>query len=161
VLFAIVFVLPIHAQSAAEAAGLTSMSSTATAGAKPPAIPSLPATGAATSSGSSPAASSPHLIASTQPPAEETNRRILSENAGKNPSKLMLHSTAKSSQIWLNGKPVGKTPLLLVLAPGKYEIEGRGPHSEYAQQSVALLPRETREITLELQKRYPSRVTAH
>jgi len=151
--FATLFALPVRAQNLAEAAGANSVAASAAVEAKPPHMPSLPA--------SRPVPTSPHLIASSQPPADETNRRTLSENAGKDPSKLLIRSTAKDSQIWVDGKPVGRAPLLLVLAPGKYHIESRGPRSEYGQRTVDLLSRETREVTLELEKRYPSRVTVH
>ena len=165
ILLAGCFVLQSHAQTAAEAAGLTSLSSSAAVQVKPPQIPMLPAAVEAkpsnfpSLSAASSATGSPHLIASPRPPVDETNRRALSQNAGQNPSKLLLRSTSKDSQIWVDGKLVGNAPLLLVLAPGKYHIECRGPRSEYGQRTVDLLPRETREVTMKLEQLYPSRVT--
>jgi len=55
---------------------------------------------------------------------------------------------------------VGKTPMLLVLAPGSYQVEMRGTRGETAKSRVDLLPRETRELPLKLQLLYPARVTA-
>jgi hypothetical protein len=67
----------------------------------------------------------------------------------------------QDSRIWIDGKPVGKTPMLLVMPPGKYQVEAVGSHSERSQSVVALLPRETRELTIKLAERYPTRVTVH
>ncbi len=145
------------AQSVAEAAGATSISSVATTNMKPAIVSTIPppATAPATS------AVSPHVLASTGPAPEETNRRAFAENAGKDASKLLLRSTLPESRIWINGKPVGKTPMLFVLPPGKYQVEVVGPHAERTQSAVALLPHETRELTLKLEARYPNRVTVH
>jgi hypothetical protein len=60
----------------------------------------------------------------------------------------------------VNGKIVGKTPMLLVLAPGKYQVEMRGARGQTGNSSVALLPRETRELAVKLGQLYPSRFTA-
>ena len=57
-------------------------------------------------------------------------------------------------------KIVGKTPLLLVLAPGKYEVEMRGARGETGKSTVDLLPRETRELLVKLHSLYPARVKA-
>jgi PEGA domain len=113
------------------------------------AMPNLP--GAA-------AASSQHLIASGAPPAQETNVRDFQARAGKDAGKVLLRSAPAASQIWVNGKIVGKTPLLLVLAPGKYHVEMRGARGETATGTIDLLPRETREVQLKLQSLYPARV---
>ena len=143
---------PAYAQDAAEAGGATSYS--ATFSMKSPNVPSVPA----------PArnpAPSPHLMMGSTPPPEETNRAALEKNAGTEASKLLIRSTLPDSRIWINGKPVGKAPLLLVVPPGKYLVEVQGPRAERNQSVVALLPRETRELTLKLRERYPARVTLH
>jgi hypothetical protein len=101
------------------------------------------------------------VLAFTGPAPEEANRRAFAENAGKDASKLLLRSTLPESSIWINGKAVGKTPMLLVLPPGKYQVEVVGPRAERTQSAVALLPHETRELTLKLEARYPNRVTVH
>lgn len=141
------------AQSAAEYSGATSASSASVATVKPPNIPPLPAAGAR--------GASPHLAAPSGPPPEETNRNTLAEHAGKDASKLLVRTTIPNSKIWINGKPVGNTPLLLILAPGKYQVEVVAPDSTRTQSNVALLPRETRELTLKLEPRYRSRVSLH
>ena len=138
-----------NAQAIAEAAGTTSVAATATAAAKPVVMPNLPGVAAG---------SSQHLIASSAPPVQETNVREFQAKAGKDAGKVLLRATPAASQIWVNGKIVGKTPLLLVLAPGKYEVEMRGPRGENGKSSIDLLPRETREVQLKLQSLYPARV---
>jgi hypothetical protein len=142
-----------QAQSAAEYSGTTLLSSGTTASMKPPKVPAAP-------SNKAPAAS-PHLAATSGPPPEESNRSALEASAGKDASKLLLRSTLTDSKVWINGKPVGKTPMLLILAPGKYEIEVVAADSTRTQSTVALLPRETRELTLNLLPRYRARVTLH
>jgi hypothetical protein len=143
--------VPARAQAVAEAAGATSVSATAAGSARPITMPKLPEAAAA--------GASTHLIASTGPPAEETNRKLLESTAGKDAGKILLRATPVEAQIWVNGKVVGKTPLLLVLAPGKYEIEMRGARGQTAKRSIALLPRETRELAVPLASLYPGHVT--
>jgi hypothetical protein len=138
-----------QAQAIAEVAGTTSVAASATAAAKPVVVPKL--AGAA-------ATSSQHLIASGAPPAQETNVRDLQAKAGKDAGKVLLRATPAASQIWVNGKIVGQTPLLLVLAPGKYQVEMRGARGETGTSTIDLLPRETRDVQLKLQSLYPARV---
>jgi hypothetical protein len=139
------------AQAIAETAGATSVSAATAAGAKPAIIPKLPG---ATASGSQ------HLIASAGPPAQETNVREFQAKAGKDAGKLLLRATPVATQVWIDGKIVGKTPLLLMLAPGKYEVEMRGARGENGKSTVDLLPRETREVAMKLHSLYPARVTS-
>src|SRR5579863_10323547 len=138
-------------QAAAEYSGATSASATATAGktvvfpAGKPADPKGPK----------------HLVIPSGPPPEVVNRKALEEHAGQDAGKLLLRSTPSSAQIWVDGAFVGKTPTLLILAPGKYQVEVRGPRQESARQTVALLPRETREIALRMAVSYPTNVSIH
>ena len=85
------------------------------------------------------------------------NRKALEDQAGKNAAKLMLRSVPDKSSVRIDGKPVGKTPLLLVVPPGVYvvEMEG-GPRKAYGRRQVDLLPKEAREIMLDLKPRYPT-----
>jgi hypothetical protein len=91
----------------------------------------------------------------------EANRAALEDKAGPGAARLLLRSTPSQAQVWIDGKAVGKTPLLLIVAPGKYKIELRGAKQEHAERECALLPRETQEIVMNLQKVYPSRIVAH
>lgn len=105
--------------------------------------------------------SSPHLSASSGPPAEVTNRQTLEKRAGKDACKLLLRSIPTQAQVWIDGAFVGNTPLLLLVPPGKYQVQMKGQRLEYAKQVVSLLPRETQEVALTLAVRYPLRITAH
>jgi PEGA domain len=151
------FANPVLGQAVAEAAGANSVSAGVASSAKPITMPKFPATGAGSSSSPS---SSPHLITSVGPPPDETNRKSLEASAGKDAGKLLLRATPVEGQIWVNGKIVGKTPLLLLLAPGKYQIEMRGSRGQTGKRSVDLLPHETRELAVKLDQLYPGRVTA-
>jgi hypothetical protein len=153
-----VFASAARGQAIAEAAGATSVSAAAASSIKPPQFPSLPGT-AGSASGAS-GAPSQHLIATPGPPPQEVNVRNFQSHAGKDAGKVLLRATPAEAEIWVDGKIVGKTPLLLVLAPGKYKIEMRGARGETGTSSVDLLPRETREVLLKLHQLYPGRVAA-
>ncbi len=104
---------------------------------------------------------SQHLAAPVGPPPEVINREALEQHAGKNACKLLLRSVPSAAQVFVDGAFVGDSPLLLIVAPGKYQIEMKGRRLEMAERAVDLLPRETREVALSLTTRYPTRVTAH
>jgi hypothetical protein len=147
-----------RAQSTAEYAGGTSAVS-ATAASQP----NLPKpSGSATPANPTTDPDKPQHIASPSgPPPEVTNRKALEQRAGKNPCKLLLRSTPSAAQVFVDGAFVGESPLLLMVPPGKYQIEMRGHRLEFGQSVVDLLPRETREVALSLTTRYPTRVTMH
>ena len=140
-----------RAQAVVEAAGTTSVSATAAAGASQLGLsaPALPEN----------KNKSPHLGIQSGPPPEVTNRKALEERAGKDAGKVLLRSVPTGAQVWIDGAFVGSTPMLLILAPGKYQVELRGQRLERTTRSVDLLPHETREVTLTLAVRYPTRAT--
>jgi len=150
---------PARGQAVAEAAGANSVGASVGSSIKPITMPKFPVSGAASSTPASPS-SSPHLTASAGPPPEETNRKSLEASAGKDAGKLLLRAMPVEAQIWVNGSIVGKTPLLLVLSPGKYQIEMRGSRGQTGKRSIDLLPHETRELAVRLDQLYPGRVTA-
>ena len=86
------------------------------------------------------------------------NRRALEAKAGKDAAKMMLRSQPDGAWVFINGKGVGKTPLLLILAPSVYRVEMHVAQRESSQEQVDLLPKETREVLLTLAARYPNRV---
>lgn len=139
------------AQSTVEAAGASSASAAAVTKAIPTVRPSI-----TLPEGNG---KSPHLAASLGPPPDVANRRALEKQAGQNAGKLLLRSVPSSAQVWIDGAFVGNSPMLLILAPGKYRVELRGQRMEYAVRVVDLLPRETREIALTLAVRYPTRAS--
>ncbi len=105
-------------------------------------------------------ASTVHLTAPPTGPTvdvEAANRKALEASAGKDAAKLRLRSTPGSARVRIDGKPVGRTPLVLVVAPGAYNIEMESAGAELTRSQVNLLPQETREIEA-LQLRYPTKV---
>lgn len=89
------------------------------------------------------------------------NRKDLEAQAGKNAAKLMLRSNPNQADVKIDGKPVGQTPLLLVLAPGQYDVVMNGKRMDHAEQKIDLLPKETREFLLPLKQLYPTTVEIH
>lgn len=88
---------------------------------------------------------------------EVANREALAAHAGKHAAKLMLRSVPNDAGVWIDGKAVGKTPLLLILAPGVYSVEmNGGPRDDSGSRRLGLLPGETREVVLPLAPRYPA-----
>jgi len=98
------------------------------------------------------ASTSPHLVATSGPPPEEVNRKALEDRAGTDAGKLFLRSTPTGAQILIDGAFVGRTPLLLVVPPGKYKIEMRGTRGEAATSTIGLLPNKTQEVALSLKQ---------
>lgn len=139
------------AQATVEAAGATSVVGSAVAKATPP---GWSAVNFPDNKGKS-----QHLPASSGTPSDVANRQALEQRAGKNPSKLLIRSTPTPAQVWIDGAFVGNSPMLLILAPGKYQVELRGPRMEYGSRAVDLLPRETREVAVTLAVRYPTRAS--
>ena len=125
--------------------------------------PAHPAIGSLTSSLTTPEtrveqAPSAHLPLRDVEDVMGGNRRALEAKAGKDAAKMMLRSQPDGAWVLINGKGVGKTPLLLILAPGVYRVEMHIAQRESSQKQVDLLPKETREVLLPLAARYPSRV---
>lgn len=144
---------PVRGQAAAEAAGATSVSATSASGTKQLGFPSPTLPQARDKS--------PHLTVSLPPAPETANRQALEQRAGRDASKLLLRSAPAGAQVWIDGALVGNTPMLLIVAPGKYRVEMRGPRLEHAERAVALLPHETVELALPLVPRYPTRAVVH
>jgi hypothetical protein len=101
-----------------------------------------------------------HLAAPLGSPSDLPNRQALEQHAGKNACKLLLHSTPAAARVFVDGAFVGNSPLELVVAPGKYQIEMRGQRLDSARRVVDLHPRETRDVASSLTERYPAHVTA-
>lgn len=126
--------------------------------------PAHPPTGSLTPSLTAPETRTEQPTLSTHLPLREVedviggNRRTLEAKAGKDAAKMMLRSQPDGAWAFINGKSVGKTPLLLVLAPGVYHVEMHITQRESSQKQVDLLPKETREVLLSLAARYPHRV---
>jgi PEGA domain len=103
--------------------------------------------------------SSNYILDSMKQGSVTANRDALEQRAGKDAAKLMLRSTPTDASVKINGKLVGKTPILLVVPPGQYDVAIYGKRMEHAEQMVDLLPKETREFLLPLKQLYPTEVT--
>ena len=140
-------------QAIVEAAGADSTSAvTATSAPKvlPKSLPNLAKDG-----------NSPSLPVSQGPSPEVTNRRNLEQRAGKNAAKLLLQSVPSEALISIDGSFVGRTPLLLIVPPGKYKVEMRGQQQEIGERLVELQPSETQQISITLALRYSASAAAH
>ena len=93
------------------------------------------------------------------PSSGEANRRALEQRAGKDAAKLNLQSAPSEALTYVNGVFVGRTPLLLIVPPGKYKVEMRGKREEVGERLVGLLPNETQDLALTLASRYPARIS--
>ena len=102
---------------------------------------------------------SAHIVAPDGPPPEEVNRKALEENAGADAGKLLLRSTPAGAQVFINGAYVGKSPMLLIVPPGKYKVEMRGGRLETGSQTIGLLANQTQNVAMTLRQLYPSSVT--
>ena len=139
-----------QAQTAAEAAGATFVVGGVAASAKSVQMPqALPGK-----------ESSPHIVSTPTSNIVEANRKALESKAGADGARLLLRSTPSGAQVWINNQPIGSTPILLIVPPGKYTVEMRGSRQETGRTDLALLPKETRELALKLEARYPTRIVA-
>jgi PEGA domain-containing protein len=140
----------VHAQALAEAGMVSSNSSVAASSANSP--PAKFATPAAHSS-------SPHLLERTGPPPSEVNRKEIEDNAGENAGKVLFRSVPDGADIFVNDLVVGRTPLLMVIAPGKYKIEMRGARQETGRTTIGVLPKETQTVVIQLKQKYPASIS--
>ena len=134
------------AQALAEAAGANASSATSAMSAPkilPKALPTPP-----TASGS------PSLPISRGPSVDEVNRKALELHAGKDAAKLLLQSVPSEAMITIDGSFVGRTPLLLIVPPGKYKVGMRGQRQESAERQIELRPNETQRVALTLATYY-------
>lgn len=154
----------VQAQAATESATLNAHSAMAAQSIKPPAFPTIrTGTGAAPADQAASAAkqaASPHLMARTGPPLDELNRKDFEDNAGDRAGKLLLRSAPAGAEIFINDRLVGSTPLLMVIAPGKYSIDMRGPRLESGHSNIGVMPKETQTVLINLNQRYPTSVSA-
>src|ERR1019366_8635340 len=102
----------VKAQALAESGSMASHSSITARTAKSPAVtnPEKPSV-------------SPHLPQQTGPAPDQKNRQDFEDNAGENAGKVLLRSVPSGAEIFINDLFVGHTPLLLVIAPGRYTID--------------------------------------
>ncbi len=103
--------------------------------------------------------SSPHLLERDGPPLDVVNRKEFEDNAGDKSGKLFLRSVPSGADIFVNDLLVGRTPLLMIIAPGPYKIEMRGTRDDSGNANVGVIPKETRTVEIDLKQRYPSSIS--
>jgi len=113
---------------------------------------------ASTGVANAPTVSRPQPAASAASSAGEANRKALEQRAGKDGAKLILHSVPDGAMVYIGGMLVGRAPLQLIVAPGKYTVEMRGSRGEFGERLVGVLPNETQPLTLTLTSRYPANI---
>jgi hypothetical protein len=156
----VVGVYSAQAQTAAESAVTASSSRMAAQAGKAPTFSlGSPTKQSAPHPSSAKQTSSPHLLERSGPPPDEVNRKVFEENAGEEGGKLLLRSVPIGADIFINDLLVGRTPLLMGIAPGPYRIEMRGARDESGHANVGVLPKETRTVAIDLKQRYPSGIT--
>jgi hypothetical protein len=89
---------------------------------------------------------------------DEKNRQDFADNAGEKAGKLLLRSVPSGAEIFINDLFVGRTPQLMVIAPGKYNIDMRGPRQESEHSTVGVMPKETQTVLVRLNQKYPASV---
>jgi PEGA domain len=140
----------LHVQAASETAAVSSVAGASSSEAKSMPLPTTPTEGHPNDSA--------HLNASSGPTTATFNRRILERQAGRDAGKLLLRSEPSGAQAWIDGLFIGKTPVLLMLAPGKHRMEIHGPRQKFTSSVLELLPGETRDVAMKLTVRYPTNV---
>jgi hypothetical protein len=141
-----------HAQDIAESAATTSNSAvTAQSMKQPTMLMAAPAKDD----------KSAYMVVPNGPSQQEANRKDLEDNAGPNAGKLLLRSVPNGADIFINDHLVGRTPLLMVVAPGKYAVRMRGTRQDSGTKTVGLMPKETQTVVITLKERYPSSVVIH
>jgi hypothetical protein len=104
--------------------------------------------------------SNPAFLATPDgPPADQLNRKALEQRAGKDAARLLLQSVPTDARIYIDGTLMGRTPLLLLVPPGKYRVEIRGQREEFGERDIELSPNETQRVAVPLALRYPRSVS--
>ena len=149
-----------HAQAAAEAAATTSGAAGVTIGTASKALGPFVSSAIPATAGNAAPAPLPMGVREG-PAAEEANRKEFEQRAGKAAAKLLLRSEPTEALVYLDGKSVGLTPLLVLVAPGKHRVDMRGQHQEAGAGEVTLGENETRQYLLTLMPRFVTSVTVH
>jgi PEGA domain len=148
-----------------QSAGAVQSANPPAASAATPAPAAAPAAASPTAPAAAPAAAPDktstlmNLPERTGPSLEDKNRQEFEKKAGEQGAKLLLRSEPTDAEIYLNGLYVGHSPLLMVVAPGKYDVEMRGPRHETEHSKVGVMPKETQTVLLKLNSEYPGSIS--
>ena len=91
--------------------------------------------------------------------AGEANRKALEQRAGRDAAKLVLQSVPSEALAFIDGRFVGRTPVQLTVAPGKYKVEMSGEHEAVGERLVGVLPNEQQQVEITLASHYPASIT--
>jgi hypothetical protein len=91
----------------------------------------------------------------------ETNRKALEQKAGNDRATLVLNSVPSEAFTYIDGTFVGRTPIAVIVSPGRYKVEMRGSRQEYGERTVGVLPKETQQAVFTLAVRYPASISLH
>jgi hypothetical protein len=97
--------------------------------------------------------------AATEDPSGEANRKVLEQRAGRDAAKLLLQSDPSEALAYIDGRFVGRTPVELTVAPGRYKVEMNGEHEEVGERLVGVLPNEKQQVEITLASHYPASIT--
>jgi PEGA domain len=103
--------------------------------------------------------SATHLPVKTGPAPQEVNRKEFEDNAGAKAGKIFFRSAPNGADVFLNDLLIGQTPLLVLLAPGKYRVYMRGPREESGRRDIGVLPSRTETVSINLSQKYPAAVS--
>ena len=99
------------------------------------------------------------LTVPSGPPADEVNRKKFEESARKNAGKVLFRSVPSGASIFLNHLFVGRTPLLLFVAPGKYDVQIRDEGERSVRRALAVAPKQSQTMVIGMKQQYPSSVS--
>jgi hypothetical protein len=63
------------------------------------------------------------------------------------------------ADIFINDLLIGRTSLLIVIAPGPYKIKMRGAPDDSGRANVGVMPKATRTLEIDLKQRYLSSIS--
>lgn len=101
------------------------------------------------------------LIAPSGPPADEINRKHFEQIAGPDAGQVLFRSVPSGAAVFIDDMLVGNTPVLIFLAPGRYDVRMRGSRQQSGHRMLAVMPKETQMVRIDLSQQYPSSVSLH
>lgn len=101
------------------------------------------------------------LIAPAGPPPDEINRKHFEQTAGPNAGEVLFRSVPSGAAVFIDDMLVGNTPVLIFLAPGRYDVGMRGSRQQSGHRALTVTPKETQMVRIDLSQQYPSRVSLH
>lgn len=101
------------------------------------------------------------LIAPAGPPPDEINRKHFEQSAGPDAGEVLFRSVPNGAAVFIDDMLVGNTPVLIFLAPGKYDVGMRASRQQSGHRTLAVMPKETQMVRIDLSQQYPSRVSLH